>query len=170
MKTFITTLLLLCALNTTANAQKYAFVDIEYILSNIPAYESAQEQLDIISKKWEKEVELVFTEAQEIYRKYSEEKVFLAAEEKAKREQVILAKEKEARDLKSKYFGPEGELFKRQQSLISPIQEEVYNAIRDIAEDNEYDMIWDKGSSNGLMYSNPKNDISDVVLIKLGYN
>lgn len=170
MKKLILTLVILPMLTCMSFAQKYAFVDVEYILRNIPAYESAQEQLETFSKKWEAEVQLVFNEAQETYKKYAEEKIYLSVEEKKKREQLILSKEKEARDLKAKYFGPEGQLFNRQQSLIAPIQEEVYNAIKEIAEDEEYALILDKSSSTNIIYSNTKYDLSDLVLQKLGYN
>ena len=118
----------------SASAQKFALVDMEYILSRIPAYERAGEQLNQVSKKWQTEVEVLQDEAQAMYKKYQSEAVFLSDEQKVKQEEAIIAKEKEASDLKKKYFGPEGELFKKRESLMAPIQDEIYNAIKDLAE------------------------------------
>ena len=107
-------------------AQKFALVDLEYILKNIPAYERANEQLNQVSKKWQAEVEALTTEAETLYKNYQSEAVFLSEEQKTKREEAIVAKEKEAAELKKKYFGPEGELYKKRESLMAPIQEEIY--------------------------------------------
>ena len=111
----------------TANAQKFALIDMEYILKNVPAYERANEQLNQVSKKWQAEVEALNTEAQTMYKNYQNEVVFLSQEQKKDKQDAIMQKEKEASDLKRKYFGPEGELFKKRESLMSPIQEEIYN-------------------------------------------
>jgi outer membrane protein len=154
----------------TASAQKFAFIDSEYILKNIPAYESAQDQLDQASTKWQQEVEAMMEEVKTMYQNYQNELVFLSEEMKVKRENEIIAREKEAQELKRKYFGPEGELFKKRESLIKPIQDELYNAVKEVADERGYDAIFDKSSSNNLIYSSSKNDISDIVLDKLGYS
>lgn len=116
-----------------ARAQKFALVDMEYILKNIPAYERANEQLNQVSRKWQAEVEALTQEAQTLYKKYQSEAVFLSEEQKTKSEEAVVAKEKEAAELKKKYFGPEGELYKKRESLMAPIQEEIYNAVKDIS-------------------------------------
>ena len=118
----------------TASAQKFALLDMEYILKNIPAYERANEQLNQVSKKWQAEVEALNTEAQTMYKNYQNEVVFLSQEQKKDKQDAIMQKEKEASDLKRKYFGPEGELFKKRESLMSPIQEEIYNTVKEISE------------------------------------
>lgn len=163
--------MLLVALGAlTANAQKFALVDMEYILRNIPAYERANEQLNQVSKKWQAEVDVLQTEAQTMYKNYQNEAVFLSEEQKTKQEEAIVAKEKEAAELKKKYFGPDGELFKKRESLMTPIQDEIYNAVKDIAELKGYALILDRASDAGIIFASPKHDISNEVLTKLGYN
>ncbi len=152
-----------------ANAQKFALVDMEYILKNIPAYERANEQLNQVSKKWQAEVEVLSTEAQTLYKNYQNEAVFLSDEQKTKKEEEIVAKEKEAAELKKKYFGPDGELFKKRESLMTPIQDEIYNAVKDISEQKGYSLILDRASDAGIIFASPKIDISNEVLTKLGY-
>ena len=151
-------------------AQKFALVDLEYILKNIPAYERANEQLNQVSKKWQAEVETLTTEAETLYKNYQSEAVFLSEEQKTKREEAIVAKEKEAAELKKKYFGPEGELYKKRESLMAPIQEEIYTAIKDISDQKGYGLILDRASDAGIIFASPKIDISNEVLTKLGYN
>lgn len=151
-------------------AQKFALVDLEYILKNIPAYERANEQLNQVSKKWQAEVEALTTEAETLYKNYQSEAVFLSEEQKTKREKAIVAKEKEAAELKKKYFGPEGELYKKRESLMAPIQEEIYTAIKDISDQKGYGLILDRASDAGIIFASPKIDISNEVLTKLGYN
>lgn len=153
----------------TANAQKFALLDMEYILKNIPAYERANEQLSQVSKKWQAEVEAINTEATTLYKNYQNEVVFLSQEQKKARQEAIMAKEKEAAELKKKYFGPEGELFKKRESLISPIQDEIYNAVKEVSELRGYSLVIDRASDNGIIYGSPKIDISNEVLQKLGY-
>ncbi|MBO4451998.1 MAG: OmpH family outer membrane protein [Bacteroidaceae bacterium] len=160
----------LIALPMSVFAQKYALVDMEYILKNVPAYERANEQLNQISKKWEGEVEAILTEVETMYKKYQSESVFLSDAQKQKTEEAIMAKEKEASDLKKKYFGSEGELFKKRQSLMAPIQDEIYNAVRDISDQKGYQLILDRASGGSIIYASPKIDISDEVLQKLGYS
>jgi len=170
MKKIILTLSLFAGLIFSANAQKFAIVDMEYIMKNIPAFESANQQLDIVSKKWQSEVEAQLVEVQTMYKNYQTEQVFLSDDMKIKREEEIIAKEKAAQELKRTYFGSDGELFKKRESLMKPIQDEVYNAISEICNDKNYELILDKSSSMNIIFSSPKLDISDVVLQKLGYS
>lgn len=151
------------------SAQKFALVDMEYILKNIPAYERANEQLSQISKKWQAEVEAVNNEAATLYKNYQNEVVFLSQEQKKARQEAIMNKELEASELKKKYFGPEGELFKKRQALMTPIQDEIYNTVKEISELRGYSLVIDRSSDNGIIYGSPKVDISNEVLQKLGY-
>ena len=153
----------------TASAQKFALLDMEYILKNIPAYERANEQLNQVSKKWQAEVEALNTEAQTMYKNYQNEVVFLSQEQKKDKQDAIMQKEKEASDLKRKYFGPEGELFKKRTALLSPIQDEIYNAVKDISDQRGYSLVVDRSADAGIIYGSPKIDISNEVLSKLGY-
>ena len=154
----------------TASAQKFALVDMEYILKNIPAYERANEQLTQVAKKWQAEEDALNTEAQTMYKNYQNEVVFLSQEQKKERQEAIMNKEKEASELKRKYFGPEGELFKKRTSLMTPIQEEIYNAVKDIADLRGYSLILDRASDTSIIFGSPKIDISNEVLSKLGYS
>ena len=153
----------------TASAQKFALIDMEYILRNVPAYERANEQLNQVSKKWQAEIEALNTEASTMYKNYQNEVVFLSEEQKKAKQEAIMQKEKEASDLKRKYFGPEGELFKKRESLISPIQEEIYNAVKEISDTRGYSLVLDRASNSGVIFASPKVDISNEVLQKLGY-
>ena len=162
-------LLVLISIVFSANAQKFALVDMEYILKNIPAYERATEQLNQVSKKWQAEVDALTTEALTMYKNYQNEVVFLSKEQKKAKQDSIMAKEREASELKKKYFGPEGELYKKRTSLMTPIQEEIYNAVKDICELRGYQLVIDRASDNGIIYGSPKIDISAEVLSKLGY-
>ena len=160
----------MCAATLSLHAQKFALLDMDYILRNIPAYERANEQLSQVSKKWQAEVEAVQIEAQTLYKNYQNEVVFLSKEQKKAKQDAIVAKEKEAADLKKKYFGPEGELFKKRTALMNPIQEEVYNAVKDVAELRGYQLVLDRASDTGIIFGSPKIDISSEVLRKLGYS
>jgi len=164
--------LLLVAMAFTANiqAQKFALIDMEYILRNIPAYEMANEQLNTISKKWQTEVDALQQAAQNLYKTYQADLVFLSPEMKTKREAEIVAKEQEAQELKRKYFGAEGELFKKRESLIKPIQDEIYNAVKEIASARGYAVIVDRASAMSVIYASPQIDISNEVLTKMGYS
>jgi len=154
----------------TAGAQKFALVDMEYILKNIPAYERANEQLNQVSKKWQAEVEAISIEAQTMYKNYQNEVVFLSQEQKKAKQEAIMQKEKEASELKKKYFGPEGELFKKRESLMTPIHDEIYNAVKDISDLRGYSLVIDRASDTGIIFGSPKIDISNEVLSKLGYS
>ncbi|TKG95638.1 OmpH family outer membrane protein [Puteibacter caeruleilacunae] len=150
-------------------AQKYAYVDTQYILENIPAYTAAQEQLDQISKQYQKELESMRGGLEKMYKDFQAESVLLSEEMKRKREDVIISKEKEYRNLQKQYFGPEGDLYKKRESLVKPIQDDIFNTIQDIAAQGSYAVIFDKSGGMTMIYTNPKFDISDVVLEKLGY-
>ena len=167
-KLIMTCLVVLMAL--TASAQKFALIDMDYILKNVPAYERANEQLNQVSKKWQAEVEALNTEAATMYKNYQNEVVFLSEEQKKKRQEDIMNKEKQASELRKKYFGPEGELFKKRESLMAPIQEEIYTAVKDISELRGYSMVLDRASNGGIIFGSPKIDISNEVLEKLGYS
>ena len=163
-------MLVMAVVAVTANAQKFALMDMEYILKNIPAYERANEQLNQVSKKWQAEVEAINTEATTMYKNYQNEVVFLSQEQKKAKQEQIMQKEKEAADLKKKYFGPEGELFKKRESLMSPIQEEIYNAVKEISDLRGYSLVLDRASDTSILFGSPKIDISNEVLEKLGYS
>ena len=150
-------------------AQKTAYVDTEYILSKIPAYENAQTKLDQFSKDWKAEVDKKYAVVEKKYKEYQTEAVLLSAEMKKKRENEIITLEKEANELKNKYFGSEGELYNKRKELIKPIQDEVYNAIKEIATEGNYGFIFDKASGMSIIYTDTKYDISDDILKKLGY-
>ena len=152
------------------SAQKFsvAYVDMQYILRNLPQYETANEQLNMISKRWQRDIEQAENEAQVLATNYQTEQIFLSAEMKERREAEILAKEQEVLELKRKYFGQGGEWYKKREALLKPIQDEVYNAIQDIANEKRYDVVKDRSSEPSLIYMSSKLDISDQVLEKLG--
>ena len=170
MKRILLLIALSLGLGLNLRAQKFALIDMEYILSNIPAYERANEQLNQTSKAWQAEVEAINTTAQTLYKNYQNEIVFLSEAQKKEREQAIVDKEKEAAELKKKYFGPEGELFKKRQSLIEPIHDEIYNTVKAIATTRGFQLILDRASDSGIIFASPTIDISNEVLAKLGYS
>ncbi|MDE7097279.1 MAG: OmpH family outer membrane protein, partial [Muribaculaceae bacterium] len=153
-----------------AYAQKFALVDMDYILRNVPSYEMANEQLNQVSQRWEREVTELSKEAETMYKNYQSEMIFLTDDQKKAREEELVAKEKEVTDLRYKYFGPEGELFKKRQSLMKPIQEDVYNAVKAVSEEKGYQVIFDRASSQSIVFASPKIDVSNEVLAKLGYS
>ena len=161
-------IIMMAVVTVTAQAQKFALIDMDYILKNIPAYERANEQLSQVSKKWQAEVEALTTEAQTMYKNYQNEVVFLSKEQKQARQDAIMEKEKQAAELKRKYFGPDGELFKKRTALMTPIQDEIYNAVRDISDLRGYQLVLDRASNSGIIFGSPKVDISNEVLQKLG--
>ncbi len=170
MKKFAILLVVIIAAAASASAQKFALVDMEYILKNVPAYEMANEQLNQLSQRWQKEVEAVGVEAQNMYQNFIADKVFLTDEQIKKREEEIVAKEKEATELRYKYFGPEGELYKKRQSLLKPVQDDVYNAVKKVADERGYQAIFDRASASDIIYASPRIDVSNEVLAKLGYS
>ena len=152
------------------SAQKFsvAYVDMQYILKNLPQYETANEQLNMISKRWQKDIDAAQNEAKVLATNYQTEQIFLSAEMKERREAEILAKEQEVLELKRKYFGQDGEWYKKREALLKPIQDEVYTAIQDIANEKRYDVVKDRSAEPSLIYMSSKLDISDQVLEKLG--
>lgn len=160
---------LLVLSSAMAVAQKYAFVDTEYIRKNIPAFTTAQEQLDNLSKQWEKEVADGYAVVEQMYKSYQNEAPLLSQDMKVKREEAIITKEKEMKELQNKYFGMEGELFKKREELVKPIQDEILKAIKDIAVEGSYAVIFDSAAGGNILFANPKFDISDQVLEKLGF-
>jgi outer membrane protein len=152
-----------------ALAQKYAFVDSEYIRKNIPAFTTAQEQLDKLSQQWEKEISDGYAVVEQMYKSYQNESVLLSQEMKTKREEAIIAKEKEMKALQNKYFGMEGDLFKKREELVKPIQDEILKAIKELAVEGSYAVIFDTAAGGNILFANPKFDLSDQVLEKLGY-
>jgi len=169
MKKLIFTIALIVASAGSMLAQKFAFVDTEFILANIPEYKSAQAELDKISVQWQKEVETKYSEIDKLYKSYQAEQILLTEEMKKKRESEIVSKEKEAKDLQKQKFGVDGELFKKRQELVKPIQDKVYNAVKAVAEKGTYAIIFDKSSDLTMLYANDKYDKSNEVLESLGY-
>ena len=157
----------LATINAQQN-QKIAYVDSDYILENIPEYSDAQEEINQLSKQWEKEITALYQEAQEMDREYQSESVLLSEDQKRKKKEAITAKRQEAESLKMKYYGPEGELFTKRAELIQPIQEKVYNAINQVALTKNYAFVFDKASGTSMLYCNEKNDISDEILDEIG--
>ena len=153
-----------------ANAQKFAMVDMDYILRNVPQYEMANEQLNQLSQRWQREGEQAGKEAENMYQSYLADKVFLTAEQVKKREEEIVAKEKAATELRFKYFGPEGELYQKRQTLLKPIQDDVYNAVKKVSEERGYQAVFDRASSSDIVFASPRIDISNEVLARLGYS
>lgn len=169
MKKFIIFIGIFSMLSLSGYAQKYALIDMEYILKKIPAYENSNKQLDAASKQWQKEVDAKATEVQNLYKKYQAEAGKLNPADKATREKEIVTKEKEIQQIRNKYFGPEGELYKRRQSLMTPIQDAVYNAVKEISAEQGYQLVMDRASANSIIFASPNIDISDQVLNRLGY-
>ena len=168
MKKLVVTSLFILMAFVAGQAQKFAFVDTQYILDNLPEFTEAQAQLDEISAQWQKEIEAKFAEVDKMYKDYQAQSVLLPEDMKKKKEQEIVDKEKEAKNLQKQKFGKDGELFKKRQELVKPIQEKVYNAIQEVATANNYSVIFDKGGSLTMLYANPKYDVSDEVLDNLG--
>ena len=158
------------AISNPTLAQKFsvAYIDMQYILKNLPMYETANEQLNMIAKRWQKEIETANQEAQVLVSNYQTEQIFLSADMKKKREDEILEKEQYVLELKRKYFGEEGEWYKKREALLKPIQDEIYAVIQDIASEKRYDIVKDRSADPSLIYMSSKLDISDQVLEKLG--
>ncbi len=152
-----------------AFAQKYAYVDTQYILDNISEYKAAQQQLDQVSLNWQKEIEAKYSVIDKLYKDYQAEQILLTEEMKRKRETEITAKEKEVKEFQKQKFGYDGELFKKKQELVKPIQDKIYNAVKKLATDQSYAVIFDKSSELIMLYTNPKYDKSDEILLMMGY-
>jgi outer membrane protein len=154
---------------TTLSAQKFGFVDSEYIKNNIPAFSAAQEKLEQLTKQWEQEISARYEVVEKMYKDYQNESVLLSQEMRLKREEAIIQEEKEVKDLQNKYFGMEGELFKKRQELIQPIQDEILKAIKAVADEGAYAAIFDTASGGNILFASPRYDVSDLVLEKMGY-
>lgn len=149
--------------------QKTAYVDLDYILTSIPEYKSAQENLDKISIQWQKEIEAKLSEVDRLYKAYQAEEILLTQEMKKKREDEIIAKEKEAKELQKQRFGVDGDLFKKRQEMVKPIQDKVYNAIKELADKQLIAIMFNKSADLNILFANPKYDKSDEVLEAMGY-
>ncbi len=164
-------LLVICSifmLTIAAFSQRYAVVDTKYILDKMPDYKEAQKKLDQFSEQWQKEIDTKQTELDRMYKNFEAEQVLLSDELKKKREDELFVREKELRDLQRQRFGFEGDLFKRRQDLVKPIQDKVYNAIQKIAVNRQYDFILDKSEGITIIFADPKLDRSEDVLRELG--
>lgn len=170
MKKSILFVFLMLAVTITANAQKFALIDMEYILENIPAYERANEQINEATTKWQGELEAVMKQAQTLYTDYQKDSSSLSEQQRTKKEEDIIAKEKEAAELRKKYFGPEGELFKMREKLIKPIEDQIYEAVKEVSEQSGYSLVLDRASATSVIFASPRIDISNEVLAKLGYS
>ena len=171
MKKVIFTTLFLMTAALTVGAQKFALIDMEYITKNIPEYQQANNQLNSLSEKYQKEVEALSKEAENLYKQYQQSSEKLSSTQRNQREETIVAKEKEAQQLRQKYFGPEGEMKKKQEALISPIQGKIYEAVKQLAQRYGYDIVFDRAAAeNTMFFASPRIDISDEVLSKLGYS
>ena len=169
MKKIVLILAAIVAFGGTTLAQKYGYIDSGYILENIPSFRAAQEQLNQLSSQYQKELESMHAEIEQMYQDFQAESVLLSEDMKRKREDVIISKEKEYKELQRKYFGPEGDLYQKRQGLVKPIQDDIFNAVEELADEGSYAVIFDKASGTTLFYTNPRYDLSDQVLQKLGY-
>ena len=170
MKRLILSVMLLVAAVGMASAQKFALIDMEYILKQIPSYQQANQQMESLSKQWQSQIEAKANEAKKLYEDYQKSANTLSATQKTSKEEAIVAKEKEAAELRKQYFGPEGEVMKKRQELISPIQDAIYNAVKEIATQRGYDAVIDRASAQSMIFASPRIDISNEVLAKLGYS
>ena len=167
MKKIVLSLFAVIMLSSVALSQKYAFVDMNYILSEIPAYKEAQKELDDLSEKWQKEIEAKYKEIEAKYKAYQQEQILLPEDTKRQREQEIFESEKAAKELQKKRFGVDGSMFQKRKELIEPIQDEIYKAIKTMAKEKGYDFVMEKEKNSNILYADPKYDKSDIVLNKL---
>ena len=160
-----------CMINLLGmHAQKFALIDMEYILENIPAYQEANNQLEQLSQQYQKAVEAKAKEAESLYKAYQQTSAKLTATQRTQKEEAIVAKEKEAAELRMEYFGPEGEMAKKQEELIAPIEDNIYEAVKQIALQRGYDAVIDRASTTSFIFASPRVDISNEVLSKFGYS
>ena len=170
MKKFLFFTLVLFCVAFKANAQQYALIDMEYITKQIPAYQQANEKMNQASQQYQKEIEAKSNQAKALYENYQKQASKIFASIRSQKEAEILAKEKEVAELKKQYFGPEGEMYKMRESLIAPLDNSIYQAVKSIAERKGYYMILDRASNNNIIFASPKIDISNEVLSQLGYS
>lgn len=170
MKKVILTIIITLTGMITAQAQRFALIDMEYILKHIPAYEQANRQMESLSQQYQKEIEAKGQEAKSLYEAYQQSASTLSDSQRTEKENAIVAKEKEAADLRARYFGPEGEMAKKQKELITPIQDAIYNAVKTVATQQGYDVVFDRASDQSMIFASPRIDISNEILSKLGYS
>ena len=170
MKRFILSAAVMMVCVIAAQAQTFALIDMEYILKQIPAYSQANQQLENKSKQWQSEVEAKSKEAKALYDAYQKDAAKLTSAQKTAKEDAIVAKEKETAELRKKYFGPEGKLVKERETLIGPIQDAIYTAVKEIALQRKYDVVFDRASAQNMIFASPDIDISNLVLAKMGYS
>jgi len=168
MKKIFIMMSLLIAGATMGFSQKFAYVNTDYILGRVPAYDAAQKQLDKFSEDWQKEIEAKRAEIEKVYKDYQAERVLLTEEMRTKREDEIMQREKDLKDLQKKYFAPDGQLFKKRQELVKPIQDDVFNAVKELAAEGGYSIIFDVAAGPTMLFTDPKFDKSDDVLKKMG--
>ena len=170
MKRLIFSAALLVISLCAAQAQKFALIDMEFILKHIPAYEQANQQMESLSQQWQSEIEAKSNEAKALYEAYQKDAATLTDAQRTAKEEAVVAKEKEAAELRQKYFGPQGEMMKKQRELVAPIQGNIYNAVKDIAMEQNYDAVIDRASAQSMIFASPRIDISNEVLSRLGYS
>ncbi|HHG86393.1 MAG TPA: OmpH family outer membrane protein [Bacteroidetes bacterium] len=168
MKRFISILILAICFAGTIHAQKSGYVDTEFILGQMEEYTSAQEEVNMLSQKWQRELEKMYTEIEKMYKDYQAEEVLLPEDVRKQRQEDIFEMERKAKDYKQAKFGFDGELYKVQDDKIKLIQDKVFNAVEQVAKDRRLDFIWDKSAKNGLLYTNSAFDRTDDVMVKLG--
>tara|TARA_B100000809_G_scaffold266057_1_gene327120 strand:- start:562 stop:1098 length:537 start_codon:yes stop_codon:yes gene_type:complete len=161
--------LILVTITVVGNSQNFGYVDTEYILENIPDYKDAQDELDKLSVEWQKQLERRYSEIDKMYKNYQAEQILLTEDMKLKREDEIVKKEKAAKEYQKQKFGVNGELFQKRKELVKPLQDDVYKAISSIANYKKLGVVFDKASALTMLYTNPKYNISDDVLKKMGY-
>ena len=171
LKSLLLAVVIICCGSSSSFAQlggqKFAYVDSDYILNNIPEYGDAQEELNAMSTRWENEIKAIYDRVSEMYRKYQTEMVLLSEDQKHAREQEIINKEQEAKNLQMQYFGSEGQLYQKRTELVQPIQEKIYTAITEVAQTKGYTFIFDIASGTSILYASDKVDVSDDVLDQL---
>ena len=170
MKKIILSILMCTAGIFAAHAQKFALIDMEYIMKNIPAYQQAINELDQASQQYQKAIDSKRKEAETMYKAYQQGAASMSSAQKTQKEEAIVAKEKEAAELRMKYFGPEGEMAKKQEELIAPIEDNIYEAVKQVALQRGYDAVIDRASATSLIFASPRIDISNEILSKLGYS
>ena len=170
MKKVVSILALVVLTAFTVSAQKIGYVDTDYILTSIPEYKAAQSEIDKLSVDWQKEVEAKYAEIDKLYKAYQADAILLTDDMKKKRENEIINKEKEVKELQKQRFGVDGELFKKRQELVKPLQDKIYNAVKAVAERGGLAIILDKAGQVSILFANPKYDKSEDVLTYMGYN
>ena len=169
MKRIIVTTIFAFVMSFGAFAQRFAYVDSDYILKHVPEYNAAQKQLDALSAQWQKQVDERFSDIEKMYKAYQSDQVLLTEEMRKRRENEIIEREKEAKEFQRVKFGFEGELFQQRSRLIKPIQDKVAKAVQAVADAQQLDMIFDKNSEIMLLYASPRLDKSNDVVTRLGY-